>query len=338
LKTPHASPRFPLSRRALLRSPLLAALPLAPARASPAIRVGTLRFGTVGWELDVMRTHGFDAQAGITVSPVEFAASQATQVALQASGVDVIFQDWLWVSRQRGSGADWTFAPGSSAVGAIVTPDASPVRSLADLPGRRLGIAGSPLDKSWLILRAYAGKRFGIDLDQRVEKVFGPPPLLAEQLKAGRLDAALTYWPFAARAEAGGMRRVLAVEDAIEGLGLPRGIPMVGWVFSQDWASKNRATVQGFIDASEQARAVLATSDAEWDRVAPLTGAANPAELAQLRDWYRRGVPGAWTRTEQDAAGRLYDILAGIGGPALVGAAPHISHGTFWQAGDVTPG
>ncbi len=325
-------------RRALLLAPLLAVLPVAPARAASAIRVGALRFGTVGWELDVMRTHGFAAQAGIAVAPVEFAASQATQVALQAGGVDVIFQDWLWVSRQRDAGADWTFAPGSSAVGAIVAPDASPVRSVADLPGRRLGIAGSPLDKSWLVLRAFAGQRFGIDLDRRVEKVFGPPPLLAEQLKAGRLDAALTYWPFAARAEAAGMRRVLAVEDAIEGLGLPPGIPVVGWVFSQGWADRNSAAAQGFVAASQQARAVLAGSDAEWERIAPLTGAANPAELARLRDWYRRGVPGAWTHAEQGAAGRLYDILAGIGGPALVGGAPHVSPGTFWQAGDVTPG
>ncbi len=328
---------FP-SRRGLLLASLLAGLPLTPARAAPPIRVGALRFGTVAWELDVMRTQGFDAQAGITVTPVEFAASQATQVALQAGSVDMIFQDWLWVSRQRGSGADWTFAPGSSAVGAIVAPDASPVRSVTDLPGRRLGIAGSPLDKSWLILRAYASKRFGIDLDQGVEKAFGPPPLLAEQLKAGRLDAALTYWPFVARAEAAGMRRVLAIEDAVEGLGIPPGIPVVGWVFSQDWASKNRAAAQGFIAASQQARSLLATSDAEWQRIAPLTGAATPVELARLRDWYRRGVPSAWTRSEQDAAGRLYDILAGIGGPALVGAAPHISPGTFWQAGDVTPG
>lgn len=330
--------RLLLPRRALLLAPLLAAGSLARAHAASVIRVGTLRFGTVGWELDVMRTHGFDAQAGIAVTPVEFAASQATQVALQAGGVDVIFQDWLWVSRQRGSGADWTFAPGSSAVGAIVAPDASPVHGVTDLPGRRLGVAGSPLDKSWLILRAYAGQRFGIDLDQRVEKAFGPPPLLAEQLKAGRLDAALTYWPFVARAEAAGMRRVLAVEDAIEGLGIPPGIPVVGWVFSEGWAAKNRSAAQGFITAAQWARAVLATSDAEWERIAPLTGAANPAELAKLRDWYRRGIPGAWTQAERDAAGRLYDILAGIGGPALVGAAPHVSPGTFWQAGDVTPG
>ena len=327
-----------ISRRNLLLSPLLAAAPITRAHAAPRIRVGTLRYGTVGWELDVMRAHGFDTDAGVSVIPVEFAAAQATQVALQVSGVDVIFIDWLWVSRQRGAGADWTFAPGSSAVGAVVTPSDSPVRSLTDLPGRRLGIAGSPLDKSWLLLRAYGANQFGIDLDAQVEKTFGPPPLLAEQLRAGRLDAALTYWPFVARAEAAGMRQVMAVDDAVAGLGIPAGLPFVGWVFSQGWAASNRPAVQGFLAASKRARALLGASDAEWDRIAPMTGAANPAELGELKAWYRRGIPGAWDRPEQAAAARLYDILATIGGPALVGAAPHLFPGTFWQAEDVPPG
>jgi len=139
-------------RRALLFTSLIAALPLGaarPAAAAPAIRVGTLRFGSVAWELDVMRTHGLDTAAGVMVEPVEFAAAQATQVALQAGRVDMIVQDWLWVSRQRASGADWTLSPTSGALGAVMAPPASPVQAVADLRGRRLGIAGSPLDKSW---------------------------------------------------------------------------------------------------------------------------------------------------------------------------------------------
>jgi len=97
-------------RRALLLAPLLAAFP-RPSRAASPIRVGTLRFGSVGWELDVMRRHGLDAAAGVALEPVEFAAGQATEVALQGGRVDMIVQDWLWVSRQRASGADWTLAP-----------------------------------------------------------------------------------------------------------------------------------------------------------------------------------------------------------------------------------
>jgi len=326
-------------RRALLLMPLMAALPPARAHAAgtqaagagaagPPIRVGTLRFGSVAWELDVMRAHGLDAAAGVTVELVEFAAAQATQVALQAGRVDMVVQDWLWVSRQRASGADWTLSPTFGALGAVMAAPDSPVRTVADLRGRRLGVAGSPLDKSWLLLRAYAQQKLGLDLDQAADKSFGPPPLLAEQMAAGRLDAVLTYWPFAARAEAAGQRRVLAMEDAVEAMGIPPGVPFLGWVFSDAFAARNAAAVQGFIEASAKARSILVDSDAEWDRIAPLTGTSGPDELARLRSWYRRGALGHW---DLEATARLYDILAAIGGPALVGPAVHLAPGTFWS-------
>ncbi len=322
-----------IRRRTLLFTSLVTASPLGairPAAAAPAIRVGTLRFGSVAWELDVMRTHGLDAAAGVAVETVEFAASQATQVALQAGRVDMTVQDWLWVSRQRASGADWTLSPVSGALGAVMAAADSPVQTVADLRGRRLGIAGSPLDKSWLLLRAYAQQKYGFDLDQAAIKSFGPPPLIGEQLAAGRLDAVLTYWPFAARAEAAGLRRVLAMEDAVEALGIPHGVPFVGWVFSDAFAARNRAAVQGFITASDQARAILVASDAEWERIAPLTGTLGANELARLRSWYRSGVAEHWNL---EATARLYDVLAAIGGPALVGPATHLVPGTLWLPG-----
>ncbi len=314
--------------RRVLLSLSLVALASRRAKAAYPIRVGTLRFGSVGWEMDVIRAYGLDMGQGVNVESVEFAAGQATQVALQAGRVDMTVQDWLWVSRQRASGADWTLAPTSGAVGAVIVPAGSGIRDMAGLRGKRLGVAGSPLDKSWLILRAYASRVCGLDLDQAVEKQFGPPPLLAEQLASGRLDAVLTYWPFAARAEAAGMVRVLAVEDAVVGLGITGAVPAVGWVFSDGFAARAPDAVRGFIAASTQARAILVSSDAEWDRIAPLTGTSGPSELTRVRDWYRRGVPGAW---DLNATAALYDVLAQIGGPALVGPATHLSPGTFWM-------
>jgi NitT/TauT family transport system substrate-binding protein len=315
-----------ITRRALLAA---AALPLGAA-ASPPIRIGVLRYGTVSWEVDVIRTHGLDAAAGIAIAPVELAAAQAAQVALQAGQVDMIVVDWLWVARQRGTGADWTSIPFSDAVGALIAPADSPIRDIADLKGRALGIAGSPLDKSWLILRAYATRRFGIDLDAVANKSFGPPPLLAEQMKAGRLDALLTYWPFVAKAEAAGARRVLDVKDAVGALGIGAGVPYIGYTFSQRWAEQNPALIEGFVGASRQARAILRTSDAEWQRVKPLTGAANDAELQRLRDWYRDGIPENWGEAERHAAEQLFDLLAGIGGAELVGPIKALPAGTFW--------
>jgi NitT/TauT family transport system substrate-binding protein len=319
-----------MARRLLLGATLPATIGTLRAEPMVPIRAGVLRFGTVSWEVDVIRHHALDTGAHVAIQPVELASAQAAQVALQAGDVDTIVGDWLFVARQRGTGADWTFVPFSNAVGALIAPADSPVRDVPDLAGRSLGIAGSPLDKSWLILRAYAAQRFGLDLNAKTNKTFGSPPLLAEQMKLGRLDAVLTFWPFAAKAEAGGARRILAVEDAVAALGVEAGAPYLGYIFAQHWAEQNPDGIDGFIAASRGARAVLASSDAEWQRVRPLTGAADDAELERLRDWYRRGMPRTWGEAERRAAGQLFDLLAKIGGPDLVGPIAAIPPGTFW--------
>jgi NitT/TauT family transport system substrate-binding protein len=321
-----------VTRRAALAGAL--ALPfVATARAdAPApVRVGVLRFGTVAWELDVIRRRGLDVAHGLLIQPREFAAAQATQVALQAGAVDVTAQDWLWVARQRADGADWTYATFSTAIGALVAPQGSAVATVADLPGKRLGIAGSPLDKSWLILRAYARKQHGIDLDAMAEKSFAPPPLLSEQMAAGRLDAVLTFWPFVARAEAAGARVVLPVRDAVAALGITGEVPVAGYVFGGGWAANNAAAAAGLLAASADARAVLAREDAEWDAVAPLMGAADTAERLRLRDAFRAGIPAASEAEHTTQAAKLFAVLAGIGGPALVGPAKELPPGTFWR-------
>jgi NitT/TauT family transport system substrate-binding protein len=319
-----------MARRTLLSAALSATAVPMHAVPLPPIRVGALRFGTVSWEIDVIHHHALDVAASIALEPVELATAQAAQVALQSGQVDMIVVDWFWVARQRGTGADWTFVPFSNAVGALIAPVDSPVRDVPDLAGRTLGIAGSPLDKSWLILRAYTSLRYGVDLDTKTSKNFGPPPLLAEQMKAGRLDALLTYWTFAAKAEAGGARRILAVEDAVKAMAIPAGVPYIGYTFAERWAGQNPDLIDGLVTASRQARSILLTSDAEWQRVKPLTGAADDAELERLRDWYRHGIPLRWGDPERRAAAQLFDLLARIGGQDLVGPINAVPSGTFW--------
>jgi NitT/TauT family transport system substrate-binding protein len=299
------------------------------ASAEPTIRVGSLRYGTLSWQLDVIAKHGLDLEAGIRIEPVELAASPAAQLALQAGGVDLIVSDWLWAARQRAEGGDLSFVPFSSAIGALVVPAASPIRDVTGIVGQRLGVAGSAIDKSWLVLRLYARTQLGLELDRQVQKSFGAPPLLSQELMAGRLDAVLTYWPFVAKLEASGMRRLLSIGDALVALGMPGDLPLTGYVVSERWAMQNQAALGGFIEASRAANAILAASDAEWERIAPLTGATDVAELSKLRDAYRDGIPHHWGAAEREAAARLYQLLAEIGGTTLVGPSPKLAPGTF---------
>ncbi len=300
------------------------------AGAADAIRIGVLKFGTVNWELDVIQTHGLDRKEGFRLEVLGLASKNATSVALQAGEVDVIVTDWIWVSRQRAEGVGYSFVPFSTAAGALMVPAGSPVRDLSDLKGRRLGIAGGPLDKSWLLLRALASRSLGFDADREIDKVFAAPPLLNQQIQAGRLDAVLNFWHFAARLEAAGFRRVMGVDEMVGALGIEGKIPLIGYVFDQAWAEANRERVLGFVAASRAAKEMLRRSDDEWVRLRPLMKAKDDATFRALRDAYRRGIPERWGAEERAAARKLFAILAEQGGEKLVGRSEALQDGTFW--------
>jgi len=322
-----------VKRRDLFRAAALAAAAtfVSPRRglAAGKVRVGVLKFGTVSWELDTLKHHGFDTANGVEVETVDFAGEDATNVALLAGALDMIVSDWLWVSRQRSEGGDLTLAPYSTAVGAIMVKDASPVRTIADLKGRKMGVAGGPLDKSWLLIQALARRDHGIDLMTDCEIVYGAPPLVSEKATEGELDAVLNFWHFCARLEANGFRRLVGANDAADALGASGPVSALGYIFHDAWANENLASAKGFVRASAQAKDLLAKSDEEWLRLAPIVRAEGK-ELETLRDRYREGIPTRPVADEAADAARLYRVLAEIGGEKLVGAAPDMAPGTYW--------
>ena len=300
----------------------------AVARADTTLRIGVLKFGTVSWVMDVIGHHELDETYGIDVDQLELASNQATLVALQAGRVDCVVADWLWVSRQRAAGADWTFFPFSTALGALVAAPGAPIHRLADLRNRRLGVAGSPIDKSWIILQALAQEQH-VDLAHDAQLSFGAPPLLNQELLAGRLDAVLTYWNFAAALQSGGLPLILSVSDALRQLGFKKPIPLVGFVVSDRWARQHPQALANFVRATQQADSILASSDAEWNWLAPRTGARDPAELKALRAAFRAGIPAHWGKDERREAAALYAVFAKVGGQPLVGSGATLQPGTF---------
>lgn len=324
------------SRRLLMPLLLLAALlGTAPATADgpPVVRVGVLKFGTVNWELDVMRRHGLDRAHGIAVEPLELAGKDGTAVALQGGAVDVILTDWLWVARRRALGGDYTFVPHSHATGGLMVRQDAGVMSLADLKGRKLGVAGGPVDKSWLILRAYARKAADLDLAGDADPVFAAPPLLNATLEKGDIPAAINFWQYNARLPQPGYVELVRVEDMLPALGLAADTPLLGWVFSERWAAANPAAARGFLAAAAAARARLAASPEEWQEIAPLTGANDAAMLERLRQAYRRGVGGREPADVGAAAQRLLDLLIQFGGIDEAPPDGRVPRGTFFAAG-----
>ncbi|MCA1455699.1 ABC transporter substrate-binding protein [Bradyrhizobium sp. BRP22] len=317
--------------RTLLVAAIVAVTPLAACFGADTIRVAVQKTGTFAWELAVIRAHGLDKNANLTIEATELASPEAGKIALRAGNADVMVSDWLWVSRERSLGAKLAFYPYSSALGAVMVPTSSPIRSLTDLRGRKLAVAGGPIDKSWLLLQASL-KQEGLDLRSGATIVYGAPPLLAAKAAGGEVDAVVNYWNFCAALEAKGFRRVAGIEDILPKLGAKGRIAMVGYVFDEGWANANRHAVERFITMTRAAKEILTTSDDEWEKIAPLTGAADAATLHAYRDRYREGIPRRPIADEEADAQVLYRVLARIGGSELVGSATELAPGTFYHA------
>jgi len=295
------------------------------------VRVAVQKNGTFAWELAVIRAHGLDQKADLAVGILELASPEAGKIALRAGSADIIVSDWLWVSRERGLGARLTFYPYSSALGAVMVPAASPIRTLADLRGRKLAVAGGPIDKNWLLLQAWS-RQDGINLKSESTIVYGAPPLLTAKTLSGEMDATLNYWNFCAVLEAKGFRRVAGIEDLLPRLGASGRAAMLGYVFDETWAGANPDVIARFVAMTRAAKEILATSDAEWEKIAALTGAPDAATLRAYRDRYREGIPRRLVAEEEADARVLYHVLATVGGRELVGPAPELESGTFYHA------
>jgi NitT/TauT family transport system substrate-binding protein len=296
-----------------------------------AIRIGVQAYGTLEWELSALQDDPETKSADFQLEIHHVANAEAGKIALQSGAVDMIVSDWIWVSSLRATGADFTFYPYSNTSGALVVAEKSPIHSVKDLKGKRLGIAGGELDKNWLLLQALAQKE-RLDLNASVEKTFGAPPLINEQIKQNRVDAVLNYWHFAARLEGQGYRQIIDGKGILKGLGIAEPVPSIGFVFKQSWAANHKQAVNNFFKASKKAKHQLCSSDAAWQKIIPLIRVDDSNTQNILRQPYCEGGIGHWGQQEKQAAGRIYTMLRNLSHNQLTGQSETLQPGTFWSA------
>ena len=155
--------------------------------------------------------------------------------------------------------------------------------------------------------------------------------LLSQKALQGEQDATLTFWNFCADLEGKGFKRAIAVDDVMRQLGAKAAVAIVGYTFDGQWAARNKSVVDRFLQAARQAKEILATSDAEWQRLAPRIGVHDAAALAIFRQRYGEGIFRRPIAEEEADARALYAVLVEVGGSDLVGPARELDRGTFYR-------
>ncbi|MBI2369068.1 MAG: ABC transporter substrate-binding protein [Deltaproteobacteria bacterium] len=166
---------------------------LSRADAAPAqkFRFGTLP-GTTEFILFVMERERFLQQEGVELEKVRVLNPAPLHTLLVERKVDVGYAGFSAMAVARAQGRDMVVIFGvNSPANVVVVPKASPVRTVADLRGKKIGLFGGPGAMTSAMLFVIGKRWHGIDLQKEAELVTAPGPALAGFLEKGQVDAAL---------------------------------------------------------------------------------------------------------------------------------------------------
>lgn len=287
-----------LAMSALLFVFLLAGFAHASDRAPAPLAVlsiSVLQFGTAHWELDHILHQGLDQKNGYRLELKLVANLPASRLAVTSGSVNGAVADLLWAQARFQAGTPYRYVPFSSRIGDIVVPEGSDIHSVSDLAGKRIGVAGGPDSKGWILLQKLADQQ-GISLNQSADVQFAAPPLLSQALKRKQVDVIVTYWHFAARLRGeGGWRSAFGMADLLTALDLDRSLPVLGYVFPADWAQEHSPLIDRFAASLHQAKAELAQDESHWQRLRPLMGNPEDGVFEALREGFIAGTPAPQT-------------------------------------------
>jgi NitT/TauT family transport system substrate-binding protein len=299
----------------------------------PVLRIGTIKSGTLNWELDTIKRLKLDEKYGFTLEIVPSAGKSGILIGLLGDAIDIMVNDWLWLSNQRAKGLKLTGVPYSKAVGALIIQPHSTLDAIGDLSGKKIGIVGGPLDINWLLLQAALIEQGDVTVDS-IESVYGAAPLISKKLEQGELDSALLFWHFAARLSVKGFPTLVDSATLMRNMGIPDVVPLLVYTFRETFADSQPDLFISFFKAVYEAKHTLLHSDEDWHYLRDSMNVSDDATYRALVSRWREGVPLRWNQQDIDHAGKIYGILYQMGGRELV-KNPEISPGTFWSKFDL---
>ena len=300
-------------------------------QAQENLRIGVLAFGTVNWELDVLKHHNLDKKYGFDLDVVELASKNAQLVSLQSKDVNMIVNDWIWVNTQKAKGKNFSFYPYSKATGTLLVNENSDINTLLDLKGKHLGIAGGVYDKTWLLFRAYSKSKYDIDLKDIVNPLFASAPILYKKMQDDSLQAAINFWHFNAKLESKNIKALIEISEILKELDIQKDVSFVGWTFDTKFANENKDLINAFLKASKESKEILKNSDEEWNRIKEQMSVKNDKEFEALKNGYKKGIIEEFDENSIGDLQKVFKILLKEGGEKFVEDSTSLDNSIFWN-------
>lgn len=201
----------------------------------------------------IAQQEGFFEANGLDVEIVSGGAP-AQNVAMAVSGeADITTGSWGTAITSIAQGMPLKVISGNGytspdfATSGIVVPGDSPITSVADLVGKKVGIQG--LNTGSEVPMFLAAKDAGID-PLSIERVEIASSGMATALEEGTIDAVLASSPFFNQLEASGNRVISTPSKDF----LPKA-PVTVWTVTESWLAENAEAAAGFNAAMTEADA-----------------------------------------------------------------------------------
>lgn len=318
--------------KTLAAGALIAAASLsAPAFAQEPVK---LRLGDPAQSLNAiaaqtMIKQGFDKKHGIAVQYVTYPTLDGLFTAIRGKDVDIGFGGWTAFAQFRSKGAPITmiFPVGRGISLDVVVPANSPIKSLADLKGKRIGSYAGAAGTATVLLRVITSKYFGYDPGKTNHLQYAGAALLPELLAKGDLDAVLLFDPIAVRAIASGKFKSIANLPTIYKEKVGEDFLWIGYATNDDVMAKNPEALKAFNKAWLEAVAYVKAHPEVFEPVAKQLGLdADGTKL--LRDRVVADYVTEWTPKEIAALKKFRDLANEVMGAGFLDDLPEAAFTT----------
>lgn len=184
----------------------------AAAQAPVKLKLGDLAQSLNGIAVQAMKEQKLDRKYGLDVEYVRYPTLDGLFTAIRGKDVDVGFGGWTAFAQFRSQRVPVTaiYSVGRGATLDVIVPNASPVKTLADLKGRKVGSYAGAAGTATILFRVITAKYYGFDPGKTGHMQYAAPGLLTSLIDKGELDAALLFDPLATKAVTSGKFRSIS--------------------------------------------------------------------------------------------------------------------------------
>jgi NitT/TauT family transport system substrate-binding protein len=286
-----------LFRVGMLAIAILAAC--GPASAQVKVQIGDLAQSLNEIASRVMIDQGIDRKYGIAVEYRAYPTLDGLFTAIRGKDVDIGFSGWTAIAQFRSKGFPVTmvFPVGRGVTVDVIVPAASPIKSIAELKGKKVGTFAGAAGTATVLFRVVASKFHGFDPGKTGDLQFAGPGLLPALLDKGEIDAAVMFDPLAAKLIGSGKYRSIGnLADAYKA-GTGNDFLWIGYSTNDDFMRSQPEALTNFTRAWLEAVDYVKSHPAVFEAYGKKYG-LEPAAIALLSE----RVIADYTTTWNDAS------------------------------------